>query len=220
MRAGRKSVTQADLEESIEVVIAGYQKKNAILTDKEKLIVSYHETGHALVAALQTHSAPVQKITIVPRTSGALGYTMQVDEGNHYLMSQEELENKIATLTGGRAAEELVFHSASTGASNDIEQATKLARAMITRYGMSEDFDMVALETVSNQYLGGDASLACSAQTQAKIDQQVVGLVKEQHQKALQLLQDNRRKLDEISKYLYEKETITGDEFMALLNAK
>ena len=196
------------------------QKKNAILTDKEKLIVSYHETGHALVAALQTHSAPVQKITIVPRTSGALGYTMQVDEGNHYLMSQEELENKIATLTGGRAAEELVFHSASTGASNDIEQATKLARAMITRYGMSEDFDMVALETVSNQYLGGDASLACSAQTQAKIDQQVVGLVKEQHQKALQLLQDNRRKLDEIAKYLYEKETITGDEFMALLNAK
>ena len=220
VRAGRKSVTQADLEESIEVVIAGYQKKNAILTDKEKLIVSYHETGHALVAALQTHSAPVQKITIVPRTSGALGYTMQVDEGNHYLMSQEELENKIATLTGGRAAEELVFHSASTGASNDIEQATKLARAMITRYGMSEDFDMVALETVNNQYLGGDASLACSAQTQAKIDQQVVGLVKEQHQKALQLLQDNRRKLDEISKYLYEKETITGDEFMALLNAK
>src|SRR5699024_6446365 len=220
VRAGRKSVTQADLEESIEVVIAGYQKKNAILTDKEKLIVSYHETSHALVAALQTHSAPVQKITIVPRTSGALGYTMQVDEGNHYLMSQEELENKIATLTGGRAAEELVFHSASTGASNDIEQATKLARAMITRYGMSEDFDMVALETVSNQYLGGDASLACSAQTQAKIDQQVVGLVKEQHQKALQLLQDNRRKLDEIAKYLYEKETITGDEFMALLNAK
>ena len=197
-----------------------YQKKNAILTDKEKLIVSYHETGHALVAALQTHSAPVQKITIVPRTSGALGYTMQVDEGNHYLMSQEELENKIATLTGGRAAEELVFHSASTGASNDIEQATKLARAMITRYGMSEDFDMVALETVSNQYLGGDASLACSAQTQAKIDQQVVELVKGQHQKALQLLQDNRRKLDEIAKYLYEKETITGDEFMALLNAK
>ena len=197
-----------------------HQKKNAILTDKEKLIVSYHETGHALVAALQTHSAPVQKITIVPRTSGALGYTMQVDEGNHYLMSQEELENKIATLTGGRAAEELVFHSASTGASNDIEQATKLARAMITRYGMSEDFDMVALETVQNQYLGGDASLACSAQTQAKIDQQVVGLVKEQHQKALQLLQDNRRKLDEISKYLCEKETITGDEFMALLNAK
>ena len=199
---------------------AQYAKKNAILTDKEKLIVSYHETGHALVAALQTHSAPVQKITIVPRTSGALGYTMQVDEGNHYLMSQEELENKIATLTGGRAAEELVFHSASTGASNDIEQATKLARAMITRYGMSEDFDMVALETVSNQYLGGDASLACSAQTQAKIDQQVVGLVKEQHQKALQLLQDNRHKLDEIAKYLYEKETITGDEFMALLNAK
>ena len=219
VRAGRKSVTQADLEESIEVVIAGYQKKNAILTDKEKLIVSYHETGHALVAALQTHSAPVQKITIVPRTSGALGYTMQVDEGNHYLMSQEELENKIATLTGGRAAEELVFHSASTGASNDIEQATKLARAMITRYGMSEGFDMVALETVNNQYLGGDASLACSAETQTKIDQQVVELVKEQHQKALQLLQENRRKLDEISKYLYEKETITGDEFMAVLNA-
>ena len=220
VRDGRRFATEADLEESIEVVIAGYQKKNAILTDKEKLIVSYHETGHALVAALQTHSAPVQKITIVPRTSGALGYTMQVDEGNHYLMSQEELENKIATLTGGRAAEELVFHSASTGASNDIEQATKLARAMITRYGMSDDFDMVALETVNNQYLGGDASLACSAETQTKIDQQVVELVKEQHQKALQLLQDNRQKLDEIAKYLYEKETITGDEFMALLNAK
>ena len=220
VRDGRRFATEADLEESIEVVIAGYQKKNAILTDEEKKVVSYHEIGHALVAAKQTNSAPVQKITIIPRTSGALGYTMQVDEGNHYLMSQAELENKIATLTGGRAAEELVFHSASTGASNDIEQATKLARAMITRYGMSEDFDMVALETVSNQYLGGDASLACSAQTQAKIDQQVVGLVKEQHQKALQLLQDNRRKLDEIAKYLYEKETITGDEFMALLNAK
>ena len=220
VRAGRKSVTQADLEESIEVVIAGYQKKNAILTDKEKLIVSYHETGHALVAALQTHSAPVQKITIVPRTSGALGYTMQVDEGNHYLMSQEELENKIATLTGGRAAEELIFSSASTGASNDIEQATKLARAMITRYGMSDDFDMVALETVNNQYLGGDASLTCSAETQTKIDQQVVELVKGQHQKALRLLQDNRQKLDEIAKYLYEKETITGDEFMRLLNGE
>ena len=199
---------------------AQYAKKNAILTDKEKLIVSYHETGHALVAALQTHSAPVQKITIVPRTSGALGYTMQVDEGNHYLMSQEELENKIATLTGGRAAEELIFNSASTGASNDIEQATKLARAMITRYGMSDDFDMVALETVNNQYLGGDASLTCSAETQTKIDQQVVELVKGQHQKALRLLQDNRQKLDEIAKYLYEKETITGDEFMRLLNGE
>ena len=219
VRDGRRFATEADLEESIEVVIAGYQKKNAILTDQEKKIVAYHEIGHALVAAKQTNSAPVQKITIIPRTSGALGYTMQVDEGNHYLMSQEELENKIATLTGGRAAEELVFHSASTGASNDIEQATKLARAMITRYGMSEDFDMVALETVNNQYLGGDASLACSAETQTKIDQQVVELVKEQHQKALQLLQENRRKLDEISKYLYEKETITGDEFMAVLNA-
>ena len=220
VRDGRRFATQSDLEESIEVVIAGYQKKNAIMTDHEKKIVSYHEIGHALVAALQTHSAPVQKITIVPRTSGALGYTMQVEEGNHYLMTREEMENKIATLTGGRAAEEVVFGSITTGASNDIEQATKLARAMITRYGMSEDFDMVALETVNNQYLGGDASLACSAQTQAKIDQQVVGLVKEQHQKALQLLQDNRHKLDEISKYLYEKETITGDEFMALLNAK
>ena len=184
VRAGRQYATQEDLQESVEVVIAGYQKKSRVLSDEEKKIVAYHETGHALVAAMQTHSAPVQKITIIPRTSGALGYTMQVEEGNHYLMSQAELENKIATLTGGRAAEELVFHSASTGASNDIEQATKLARAMITRYGMSEDFDMVALETVSNQYLGGDASLACSAQTQAKIDQQVVGLVKEQHQKA------------------------------------
>ena len=217
VRAGRKSVTQADLEESIEVVIAGYQKKNAILTDKEKLIVAYHETGHALVAALQNHSAPVQKITIVPRTSGALGYTMQVDDGNHYLMSQEELENKIATLTGGRAAEEVEFHSASTGASNDIEQATKLARSMITRYGMSRDFDMVALEAVQNQYLGGDTSLACSAETQAKIDQQVVGLVRSQHQKAIKLLEENKAKLDEIAKYLYEKETITGEEFMNLL---
>lgn len=217
VRAGRKSVTQADLEESIEVVIAGYQKKNAILTDKEKLIVAYHETGHALVAALQNHSAPVQKITIVPRTSGALGYTMQVDDGNHYLMSQEELENKIATLTGGRAAEEVEFHSASTGASNDIEQATKLARSMITRYGMSRDFDMVALEAVQNQYLGGDTSLACSAETQAKVDQQVVGLVRSQHQKAIKLLEENKAKLDEIAKYLYEKETITGEEFMNLL---
>ncbi len=217
VRSGRKSVTQADLEESIEVVIAGYQKKNAILTDKEKLIVAYHETGHALVAALQNHSAPVQKITIVPRTSGALGYTMQVDDGNHYLMSQEELENKIATLTGGRAAEEVEFHSASTGASNDIEQATKLARSMITRYGMSRDFDMVALEAVQNQYLGGDTSLACSAETQAKVDQQVVGLVRSQHQKAIKLLEENKAKLDEIAKYLYEKETITGEEFMNLL---
>ena len=220
VRAGRKSVIQADLEESIEVVIAGYQKKNAILTDKEKLIVAYHETGHALVAALQNHSTPVQKITIVPRTSGALGYTMQVDDGNHYLMSQEELENKIATLTGGRAAEEVEFHSASTGASNDIEQATKLARSMITRYGMSRDFDMVALEAVQNQYLGGDTSLACSAETQAKIDQQVVGLVRSQHQKAIKLLEENKAKLDEIAKYLYEKETITGEEFMNLLEQK
>ena len=218
VRDGRRFATQADLEESIEVVIAGYQKKNAILTDEEKKIVAYHEIGHALVAAKQTHSAPVQKITIIPRTSGALGYTMQVDEGNHYLMSQEELENKIATLTGGRAAEELVFHSASTGASNDIEQATKLARAMITRYGMSEDFDMVALETVQNQYLGGDASLACSAETAAEIDQQVVELVKRQHEKASRILSDNREKLDELAEYLYEKETITGDEFMAILN--
>ena len=218
VRAGRKSVTQADLEESIEVVIAGYQKKNAILTDEEKKVVSYHEIGHALVAAKQTNSAPVQKITIIPRTSGALGYTMQVDEGNHYLMSQAELENKIATLTGGRAAEELVFHSASTGASNDIEQATKLARAMITRYGMSPDFDMVALETVQNQYLGGDTSLACSAETAAKIDQQVVELVKRQHEKASQILSENREKLDELAQYLYEKETITGDEFMEILN--
>ena len=220
VRAGRKSVTEADLEESIEVVIAGYQKKNSILTDHEKCIVAYHEIGHALVAALQSHSAPVQKITIIPRTSGALGYTMQVDEGNHYLMSKEELENKIATLTGGRAAEEVVFNSITTGASNDIEQATKLARAMLTRYGMSEDFDMVALETVNNQYLGGDTSLACSAQTQREIDQRVVALVKQQHEKAVKILTDNREKLDELAKYLYEKETITGDEFMAILNAQ
>ena len=220
VRTGRNCVTQGDLEESIEVVIAGYQKKNAILTDQEKKIVSYHEVGHALVAAMQTHSAPVQKITIVPRTSGALGYTMQVDEGNHYLMSQEELENKIATLTGGRAAEELVFHSSSTGASNDIEQATKLARSMITRYGMSEEFDMVAMETVTNQYLGGDTSLTCSAETQAEIDRKVVELVKKQHEKARKILEDNREKLDEISEYLYEKETITGDEFMKILEKK
>ncbi len=220
VRTGRNCVTQADLEESIEVVIAGYQKKNAILTDQEKKIVSYHEVGHALVAAMQTHSAPVQKITIVPRTSGALGYTMQVDEGNHYLMSQEELENKIATLTGGRAAEELVFHSSSTGASNDIEQATKLARSMITRYGMSEEFDMVAMETVTNQYLGGDTSLTCAAETQAEIDRKVVELVKKQHEKARKILEDNREKLDEISEYLYEKETITGDEFMKILEKK
>ena len=218
VRAGRKSVTQADLEESIEVVIAGYQKKNSILTDHEKCIVAYHEIGHALVAALQNHSAPVQKITIIPRTSGALGYTMQVDEGNHYLMSKEELENKIATLTGGRAAEEVVFGSVTTGASNDIEQATKLARAMITRYGMSKDFDMVALETVTNQYLGGDSSLACSAQTQREIDQKVVELVKAEHAKAIRILTDNRAKLDELAKYLYEKETITGEEFMNILN--
>ena len=218
VRAGRKSVTQSDLEESIEVVIAGYQKKNSILTDKEKCIVAYHEIGHALVAAKQTHSAPVQKITIIPRTSGALGYTMQVDEGNHYLMNKEELENKIATLTGGRAAEEVVFHSITTGASNDIEQATKLARAMLTRYGMSDEFDMVALETVNNQYLGGDTSLACSAQTQCEIDQKVVELVKAQHAKAVQILTDNRAKLDELAQYLYQKETITGDEFMEILN--
>ena len=218
VRAGRKSVTEADLEESIEVVIAGYQKKNSILTDHEKCIVAYHEIGHALVAALQNHSAPVQKITIIPRTSGALGYTMQVDEGNHYLMSKEELENKIATLTGGRAAEEVVFGSVTTGASNDIEQATKLARAMITRYGMSKDFDMVALETVTNQYLGGDSSLACSAQTQREIDQKVVELVKAEHAKAIRILTDNRAKLDELAKYLYEKETITGEEFMNILN--
>ena len=220
VRSGRKSVTQADLEESIEVVIAGYQKKNSILTDKEKCIVAYHEVGHALVAALQSHSAPVQKITIIPRTSGALGYTMQVEEGNHYLMTKEELENKIATLTGGRAAEEVAFQSVTTGASNDIEQATKLARAMLTRYGMSKEFDMVALETVNNQYLGGDTSLACAAQTQREIDQRVVELVKAQHEKAIRILTDNRAKLDELAKYLYEKETITGDEFMAILEEK
>ena len=218
VRDGRRFATQADLEESIEVVIAGYQKKNAIMTDEEKKIVSYHEIGHALVAAMQTHSAPVQKITIVPRTSGALGYTMQVEEGNHYLMSKAEMENKIATLTGGRAAEEVVFHSVTTGASNDIEQATKLARAMITRYGMSDDFDMVALETVTNQYLGGDASLACSAETQTKIDQRVVELVKKQHERAVNILTENRAKLDELARHLYEKETITGEEFMHILN--
>ena len=218
VRDGRRFATQADLEESIEVVIAGYQKKNAIMTDEEKKIVSYHEIGHALVAAMQTHSAPVQKITIVPRTSGALGYTMQVEEGNHYLMSKAEMENKIATLTGGRAAEEVVFHSVTTGASNDIEQATKLARAMITRYGMSDDFDMVALETVTNQYLGGDTSLACSAETQTKIDQRVVELVKAQHEKAVNILTENRAKLDELARHLYEKETITGEEFMHILN--
>ena len=218
VRDGRKFATQADLEESIEVVIAGYQKKNAIMTDHEKKIVSYHEIGHALVAAKQTNSAPVQKITIVPRTSGALGYTMQVEEGNHVLMSREEIENKIATFTGGRAAEEVVFGSVTTGASNDIEQATKLARAMITRYGMSDDFDMVALETVANQYLGGDASLACSAETQAAVDRQVVELVKRQHEKATAILTENRAKLDELANYLYEKETITGEEFMRILN--
>ena len=218
VRDGRKFATQADLEESIEVVIAGYQKKNAIMTDHEKRIVAYHEIGHALVAAKQTNSAPVQNITIVPRTSGALGYTMQVDEGNHVLMSKEEIENKIATFTGGRAAEEVAFGSVTTGASNDIEQATKLARAMITRYGMSDDFDMVALETVTNQYLGGDASLACSAETQTKIDQQVVALVKREHQKALDILRENRTKLDELANFLYEKETITGEEFMGILN--
>ena len=218
VRAGRKSVTQADLEESIEVVIAGYQKKNSILTDHEKCIVAYHEIGHALVAAKQSNSAPVQKITIIPRTSGALGYTMQVDEGNHYLMNKAELENKIATLTGGRAAEEVAFNSITTGASNDIEQATKLARAMLTRYGMSDEFDMVALETVNNQYLGGDTSLACSAQTQREIDQKVVELVKTQHEKAIRILTENRAKLDELAQYLYQKETITGEEFMNILN--
>ena len=220
VRDGRKFATQADLEESIEVVIAGYQKKNAILTDKEKRIVAYHEIGHALVAAKQTNSAPVQKITIVPRTSGALGYTMQVEEeGNHYLMSKEEMENKIATLTGGRAAEEIAFGSVTTGASNDIEQATKLARGMITRYGMSKDFDMVAMETVTNQYLGGDSSLTCSMETQTSIDKEVVELVKRQHEKAGQILMENRAKLDELSQYLYEKETITGEEFMKILNS-
>ena len=218
VRSGRNAANEADLEESIEVVIAGYQKKNAILTDKEKCIVAYHEVGHALVAAMQTHSAPVQKITIIPRTSGALGYTMQVDEGEHYLMTKEEIENKIATFTGGRAAEEVVFGSITTGASNDIEQATKLARAMITRYGMTDDFDMVAMETVTNQYLGGDSSLSCSPETQARIDAAVVQTVKAQHQKALRILTENRRKLDEIAQFLYEKETITGDEFMEILN--
>lgn len=219
VRNGRKTVIQEDLEESIEVVIAGYQKKNAILTDKEKMIVSYHEIGHALVAAKQSHSAPVQKITIVPRTSGALGYTMQVDEGNHYLMSKEEIENKIATYTGGRAAEEVIFGSVTTGASNDIEQATKLARAMITRYGMSDDFGMVALETVNNQYLGGDASLACSAETQTLIDKQVVELIKKEYEKAKKILTENRSKLDKLAQFLYEKETITGEEFMEILEA-
>lgn len=219
VRNGRKTVTQEDLEESIEVVIAGYQKKNAILTDKEKMIVSYHEIGHALVAAKQSHSAPVQKITIVPRTSGALGYTMQVDDGNHYLMSKEEIENKIATYTGGRAAEEVIFGSVTTGASNDIEQATKLARAMITRYGMSDDFGMVALETVNNQYLGGDASLSCSAETQTLIDRQVVELIKKEYEKAKNILVENRSKLDKLAQFLYEKETITGEEFMEILEA-
>ena len=218
VRDGRRFANQSDLEESIEVVIAGYQKKNAIMTDHEKHIVAYHEIGHALVAAKQTHSAPVQKITIVPRTSGALGYTMQVEEGNHYLMSKEEMENKIATFTGGRAAEEVVLGSVTTGASNDIEQATKLARAMITRYGMSEDFDMVAMETVTNQYLGGDTSLACSAETQAQIDRQVIALVKKQHDKAVKILTENREKLDELARFLYEKETITGEEFMGILD--
>ena len=220
VRMGRSAVSQTDLEESVEVVIAGYQRKGAVISEKEKKIIAYHEIGHALVTARQKNAAPVHKITIIPRTSGALGYTMQIEEGERVLMSREDMLSQLATLTGGRAAEELVFHSASTGASNDIEQATKLARAMITRYGMSDDFDMVALETVNNQYLGGDASLTCSAETQTKIDQQVVELVKGQHQKAIKLLQENRQKLDEIAKYLYEKETITGDEFMALLNAK
>lgn len=219
VRDERQLVTQADLEESIEVVIAGYQKKNAILTEKEKWTVAYHEIGHALVAAMQTDSAPVQKITIIPRTSGALGYTMQVEEGNHYLMTKEEIENKIATYTGGRAAEETIFGTVSTGASNDIEQATKLARAMITRYGMSDNFDMVAMETVTNQYLGGDTSLACSPEMQAEIDRQVIALIKRQHEKALKILQDNRNKLDELAKFLYEKETITGEEFMQILHA-
>ena len=219
VRDGRKAASQTDFEESIEVVIAGYQKKNSILTDQEKRIVAYHEIGHALVAAKQTNSAPVQKITIIPRTSGALGYTLQVDEGNHSLMNKEKLENKIATLTGGRAAEEVAFGSVTTGASNDIEQATKLARAMITRYGMSDDFDMVAMETVQNQYLGGDTSLACSAETQAKIDEKVVELVKQQHEKAVQILTENREKLDELAAHLYEKETITGEEFMNILNS-
>ena len=220
VRNGRTSVTQSDMEESIEVVIAGYQKKNAILTDREKLIVAYHEIGHALVAAMQTNSAPVQKITIVPRTSGALGYTMQVEEGNHYLMSKEELENKIATYTGGRAAEQLIFKSVTTGASNDIEQATKIARAMITRYGMNKDFGMVALETINNQYLGGDSSLSCSIDTQAKIDNEVMELVQAQYDKALKILKENELKLHELAKFLYEKETITGDQFMKILYAE
>ncbi len=220
VRNGRVIVTEADLEESIEVVIAGYQKRNAVLSNHEKLVVSYHEIGHALVAALQTHSAPVQKITIIPRTSGALGYTMQVEQQDKNLMTKEELENKIATLTGGRAAEEVIFNEITTGASNDIEQATKLARAMITRYGMCEDFDMVAMETVSNQYLGGDTSLSCSADTQKEIDKKVVELVKQQHEKAIGILKANRKKLDELAQYLYEKETITGDEFMKILEAK
>ncbi|MBE6771207.1 MAG: ATP-dependent zinc metalloprotease FtsH [Ruminococcaceae bacterium] len=219
VRRGSKAAMQADFEESIEVVIAGYQKKNSLLTDKEKMIVAYHEIGHALVAAMQTNSAPVQKITIVPRTSGALGYTMQVDEGNHYLMSKEEIENKIATYTGGRAAEQLAVGSVSTGAANDIEQATRLARAMITRYGMSDEFGMVALETVTNQYLGGDASLACSAETQTEIDRQVVALIKKQYDKAMAILTENKQKLDKLAQYLYEKETITGEEFMNILNA-
>ena len=218
VRNGRTIVNEADLEESIEVVIAGYQKKNAVLSDQEKKVVAYHEIGHALVAALQSHSAPVQKITIIPRTSGALGYTMQVDSGDKYLMTKQELENKIATFTGGRAAEEVAFGEVTTGASNDIEQATKLARGMITRYGMNEDFDMVALETVNNQYLGGDASLACSAETQREIDQKTIELVKAQHEKARKLLEEHRTKLDELASYLYEKETITGDEFMTILN--
>ena len=217
VRENRKFVVQSDLEESIEVVIAGYQKKNRVLSNKEKLIVSYHEIGHALVAAKQTESAPVHKITIIPRTSGALGYTMQVDDGEHYLMSKEELENKIATFTGGRAAEELIFHSITTGASNDIEQATKIARAMISRYGMSDDFDMVAMESVSNQYLGGDSSLTCSFETQTMLDKKVVELVRKQHEKALKILQDNIGKLHELAQYLYEHETITGEEFMKIL---
>ena len=219
VRNHRTAASQADMEESIEVVIAGYQKKNAVMSDRERSIVAYHEIGHALVAALQSHSAPVQKITIIPRTSGALGYTMQVEEGNHYLMTKDELENKIATLTGGRAAEEIVFSCVTTGASNDIEQATKLARSMITRYGMSKDFDMVAMEAQTNQYLGGDTSLTCSAETQTMIDQKVVELVRKQHEKAAQILLENREKLDEISQYLYQKETITGEEFMQILNS-
>ena len=220
VRDGRKFATQADLEESIEVVIAGYQKKNQVLSTKEKLIVAYHEVGHALVAAMQSHSAPVHKITIIPRTSGALGYTMQVEDGEHYLMSKEELENKIATFTGGRAAEELIFHSITTGASNDIEQATKLARGMITRYGMSQEFGMVAMETVTNQYLGGDSSLTCSFETQTRIDKMVVDLVQKQHDKAVKILEENMPKLHELAKYLYEHETITGEEFMRILNTK